>query len=704
MFGRSFFSCRRVLARFVALAVLAVLASPAMAFQPTGRPDPRSMSGIPRVDPNIAAGTITVRCLRGSFAEPAVGNDVRLELTSADGATSTVRTATAAEQGRAVFDGLADYIGGTAVASTSFEGETQRSRPIPLASQAGTAVLLVKGASTTAPGASGTGSSVATPGQPPAGHAAAAQAVDGSQPAGAAHNAGMPEPGRPFPLRERPDGTLVVGVFDLATSQPVIGAETRLHVDVPGDDADPAPLEQISGADGRALYEGLTGESYPEGTKFRVEAAVEAKGPLQSSESFAMTGGHGWALVFIRGSAAARGPAGPAAKRRRPTAARADASLPAGSVSVRVFDSSDAVVADHAVSIVQRTMGGKDQRYAGRTGDDGIAQIDGIAVARDALYFAVAPFQGAPFRTTSFRLEASRGARVELQVYPVTADVSRLRSAAQFDVMGLEDDRARVLHMYEAVLEGEQAFWAPGGMKLYAADGGTGVRVMRGAETWLAEIEDAPYAELMQPLLPGERLVLSIAYLMRHDGELVFDWKAPFPMADARASMETGLRVDKGASGPAEASKSESHPDASVHLFPLTVGEYVDGVCQSAWKQDPASRCDEERVREGGAAVQFIVAGLPAQDPTVRNLGIGVGGLLAFAVFFGVIVGGSVSPRDGLLRKREALLERVRALDPGKDQLVYDRAVAALDRIYRQLDAFEASDRSRDGSKPRPSA
>lgn len=649
--------------------------------QAAGMPDPRAMSGMPRVDPNLASGTVTVRCLLGSFAEPAIGVDVEIALTTADGSRSETRKATAADKGRAVFDGLDDFVGGTAVASAMLGGEVVRSAPIRLDAAAGTAVLLVKGAGTpNTPGASPAASGA------PGGHGGDAPSQDdphaGAGSAG--HAAGMPEPGRPFPLRERPDGTLIVGVFDLSTSQPVIGASARLHVDLPGDAPDPEPIERQSGADGRVMFEELAGEAYPAGTKFRVEAAVESDQPMESSQPFEMTGGHGWALVFIRGSQARQAAA--ASTSVRPTGPRSDSSLAAGTVALLVTGGDAKPVPDLAVTVVQQTMRGAEQRYGGRTNEDGVAEITGVPVANDALYFAVAPYDGAPFRSPMFRLDGQRGARVDLVVRKVTGDVSRFRSAAQFDVVGLEDDRARVLHMFEAVLEGEEAFWVPG-FRMQAAAGGTGVRVMRGAEAHLRELDDAPYAELVEPLMPGERLVLSIAYLMRHDGELDFEWHAPFPVADARASMETGLRVDAGASGPAEAPKSETHGGPPVHLFPLEIAEFVDGPCQQRWKSDPSSSCDA--LDQGGAVIAFTVSGLVAESPVFRYLALGIAGVLVLAVGIG-LAGGRVSPRDALVRKRDALLERVKTLDPQRDRSVYERAIAALDRIYRQLDAFEA--------------
>ncbi|TPV96772.1 MAG: hypothetical protein B7733_02960 [Myxococcales bacterium FL481] len=665
---------------FAALAFLTVMAwLPAAWGQPPGMPDPRRMSGIPRVDATLPAGTVTVRCLLGSFAEPAIGIEVELALTPADGGQTTTKMETTVEKGRATFRDLTDFIGGSAVASVTLDGAVVRSATIPIDARAGTAVLLVKGAATPT-GAAPPRAVAPTRPVPPAGdpHGAAAAG-------GAGHVAGMPEPGRPFPLRERPEGTLIVGVFDLSTSQPVAGASARLMVDLPGDEDKLEPIDRQSGADGRVLFEELVGERYPSGTRFRVEAVAKAGEDPQVSEWFEMTGGHGWALVFIKGRAAA---AGDTAASPRPMAARprGDASLAPGTVAVHVLTAKREPVADLAVTLVHKTMMGLEQRYPGRTDQRGVATIANVPVANDAVSFAVAPYEEAPFRSSSFRLEPQRGARVEVMVYPVTGDVHRIRSAAQFDIAGLEDDQARVLQMYEAVLEGDAAFWVPG-FRVHAAAGGTGVRVMRGAETYLREIEDAPYAELVQPLLPGQRLVLSTAYLMRHDGELELDWHAPFPINDARASMQTELRVESGAAGPPEAPKSEVH-GPPVYLYPLTVDEYVDGPCQQAWKAGSADACDAADT-SGGAAIGFVVAGLPAQSPLFRYLAIGVGGLLAVAVAVGLVAGGRVTQRDSLLRKRDALLARVQTLDAERDRGRFDRAIAALDRIYRQLDALE---------------
>ena len=64
--------------------------------------DPSKMSGIPRPDPQVPPGTITVRLIRGELSNRVVGLDVAL----ADESGKIVKQKTDAE-GRATFSGLA---------------------------------------------------------------------------------------------------------------------------------------------------------------------------------------------------------------------------------------------------------------------------------------------------------------------------------------------------------------------------------------------------------------------------------------------------------------------------------------------------------------------------------------------------------------------------------------------------------------------
>ena len=127
----SWYECRRLSHRlaggatFVFLAVTGLLA----------QPDPRQMSGIPRVDGNLPDGTITVRVIRGNFV-----NNVRnhpVELLSGD-MQSVVETDA---EGRATFMSLSP---GTQVqVATTVDGERLMSQSFSTPDRGGVAVLLV---------------------------------------------------------------------------------------------------------------------------------------------------------------------------------------------------------------------------------------------------------------------------------------------------------------------------------------------------------------------------------------------------------------------------------------------------------------------------------------------------------------------------------------------------------------------------------
>jgi hypothetical protein len=98
--------------------------------------DPSKMSGIPRPDPQVPAGTITVRLIRGQLSNRMVG--VEVTLAGPDGKTRAEKTDA---EGRATFAGLDGQ--GPYVASAKDGDTEQKSQPIPLEPQMGSRVMLV---------------------------------------------------------------------------------------------------------------------------------------------------------------------------------------------------------------------------------------------------------------------------------------------------------------------------------------------------------------------------------------------------------------------------------------------------------------------------------------------------------------------------------------------------------------------------------
>ena len=99
------------------------------------QPDPRAMSGIPRPDANLQDGSITVRVLRGTFANNVVGHPV--ELLAGD----TVSRADTDAEGRATFTSLSP--GAQVRVVTTLDGVRLESQPFATPGRGGVAVLLV---------------------------------------------------------------------------------------------------------------------------------------------------------------------------------------------------------------------------------------------------------------------------------------------------------------------------------------------------------------------------------------------------------------------------------------------------------------------------------------------------------------------------------------------------------------------------------
>ena len=114
-----------------AFAAFLLIASSAAAQMP----DARQMSGIPRPDPQLATGTVTVRVARGSFANPVDSLTVDLI------AGSSPKQATTNAEGRAEFTGIAP--GTKLKASAVVAGEKLESQEFAMPASGGVRLALI---------------------------------------------------------------------------------------------------------------------------------------------------------------------------------------------------------------------------------------------------------------------------------------------------------------------------------------------------------------------------------------------------------------------------------------------------------------------------------------------------------------------------------------------------------------------------------
>jgi hypothetical protein len=122
-------------------------------------PDPRQMSGIARPDPQLATGTVTVRVIRGSFANPV--DSLTVDLTGG----SSPRQSTTNAEGRAEFTGIAP--GTRLKASAVVAGERLESQEFAMPSSGGVRLALVAADPDAPPqGSPSAAPSAAVPAQP----------------------------------------------------------------------------------------------------------------------------------------------------------------------------------------------------------------------------------------------------------------------------------------------------------------------------------------------------------------------------------------------------------------------------------------------------------------------------------------------------------------------------------------------------------
>ncbi len=646
-------------------------AQPAMG----GRPDPRQMSGLSRLDPQVAPGTITARCLLGGFDQPAVGVEVTLELRAADGRTKNL-TSLADGEGRATFTGAEEFVGGDAIASVSFDGELVRSQPIEISASAGSRVLLVKGAPS-APASA-----------PPGSVGPAGPAGPAGQGGAGLDRAGFPEPGKPFSDPRFPKGTLVVGVLDLAARGGVEGISVQLTIRPPvgegGEAVDEIVRTGVTDAQGRVLFDKLDGDDVPAGSVLVASAVIEEGGARQASQEFTM-GDVGLALVFTLGSAEAQDLPGSRAQRRPIMPPRLTPTMKAGSVRISVIDAADQPVAQQEVDLAKLDVTGAETHYSGFSGPDGVAQIEDIAVSVDAAYQITINYAGAPYRSSLFRLHESMGALAELRVFKTTDDASRIRSATQLEIAARENDLAQVTQLYQVFVSGDEAYWPGQALKIEGGEGALGFVVMNRASPIVEHSEKAPFATLREPIPPGEVVDLSFAYLVEHDGAATIRWAPPLPLLESGVLLPKKFRLSSGASKPA--TPPPQAPDAPFDYFDLGG-------------------------REPGVPIELVVEGLPTRPRIYKDLALWLGlGMLALlgASFF---VGPRRSRRDRLVERKRELVAALHQHSGEGDAAEGERRMGfaiALDQVLRQLEALDgiggdASSGSGSGSGLGPSA
>lgn len=625
--------CSAALAATISFAIGSATAHAA----PPPMMDPSQMSGIPRPDPKLAPGTVTVRCLgKAGFSAPAVDTDVTLKVTGPDGKVSSFSAKTQ-EQGRATFDELSELIGGTAVASVTIGGTEVKSGSITLLPGAGTAVMLVEGAS------------------------APAAAPTAPRPAAAGGEPAIPAPGNAFPLDGMEVGSLTIGTFDLDARKPVPSVVVKLTITPP--EGEPIIRELTTDARGKAVFDKLLPPEVPAGSTLAAEALLVEGGTLRKSQPFSMAADKGMALVLAEGAEQFQAPpgqqAGPPAKAKRQPLAppRILRTLPTGTVRVSLRDANDQPIANQKLTVVKKAATGAVQEVRAVSGADGTATIKGIPVKQDSLYLVRTAYGNAPYESSFFGMDDRGGIDVQMRLFETTRDPNVVRAAVQYDLVEGENDLAQIIQIFEVVVDGDKAFWDPE-LRIESMDGSKGFTVLRPAEAFLDHEEKAPYATLHGPIPPGQLTNLSTGYLFEHDGTVNLEWVAPFDLVQATVLQDERLELEAEGKTPGE------------HASPVP-GRVV-------WALPQHNR---------GETVSFTMTNLRHRDPLVENIAWWSLGGFGLITMFG-LMRARPTKKDQLQTQRDRLLQDLEAAKG--DTARSEALLSELDRVVRQLEVLES--------------
>ncbi len=131
--------------------------------------------------------------------------------------------------------------------------------------------------------------------------------------------------------------------------------------------------------------------------------------------------------------------------------AQESASLPPGTIVVRVLDAQGQVVPDCVVRVGSMREGERGEPVERRTGPDGLARFEGLERSSRVAYRVSTEFRGAKFAADPFQLPPSQGFEVQL----VRLDVSNERSSilvteARAEI-GFQDDRIVLVQRFSIV-------------------------------------------------------------------------------------------------------------------------------------------------------------------------------------------------------------------------------------------------------------
>ena len=505
--------------------------------------------------------------------------------------------------------------------------------------------------------------------------------------------------GRPLPDRGMPTGTVSVRVARKMPANAVANVEVSAIIKNAGGDARRRALKTDDS--GRVLFEGMA-----PGDEFFAEVTVD--GEHLQTEKFSMPSQGGLRTMLISavasggggGEPAGEAPAGAAGggKEQRTFAlgatagtAEPDATLPTGTLEVRLRDENGAPIANHSVLLGIVNKQGEISTRTAKSDAAGQARFTDLPVGQQTGYAAVIDWRGLRLNTSPFAMPESGGVRAEIQALARTSDKSAITiGAGGRIVVQMREDSLQILEFLPLENTSEKMFDpGPGAFEIPLPTGFVGAQPQENERK--VEVQQNHGIAVHGPIVP-KRSQLG-ADTERQANEVVFGFVLPY------------------------------HGDTHVFSQPAPNGIgpttlIIDQKIASLTASGPGVGAREERTLGGhkywimsiaavppGGAVKFTLSGLPSNGSSGRIFaGIASLALIGAAVAFGrrPRAGGAGKRqaagdvRVQLIAKREALfnelvgLERTaRAAGTPAPSDQRKQLVARLEQVYQDLAALD---------------
>jgi hypothetical protein len=444
--------------------------------------------------------------------------------------------------------------------------------------------------------------------------------------------------GIPRPDPQVPAGTVTVRLIRGELANRLVGVDVELR-----DDQGAARTAKTD-ENGRATFSGLEGGPW-------VASASQGDEQLRS-QPIDLPPGVGVRVMLVFPAAGAGAPDG---------SGKADKTVPAGTVIVRVVDGDSKPLTGVDV-VLGQARAGEDQvrERKAKTDAAGEARFEGLDAKPTSGYLAEALKDGSRYSGKPFRLSENMGARVQLEVRPVTKDLSALSIAAGSHlIVEVGDDALQVAEVLKLENTGSAPVEIAGGLRLPLPDKAVSVAV--GPES-PPSLSAGGHEVVWKGPIPVGDSTMQLMYVLPYHGDSVeLRQRTPIPFTEVAVVTE---KID-GLSVVGDRLASEERELGGRPLMLL---------------RGPGT--------SPGGELSLRVTGLPHNDPTWRYLAAALA--LAIVVGFGLYArGGEASGelRRKLAARREHLLDELVALgDDPKRQKRRDELTERLAEVYRELD------------------